>query len=500
MAEAMKPVETPAANPELFQRASRDAFELHNSGRHAEAEAACRALLEQDSRDSQLLFLLGMILQKTGRNSEALKVLEKAAVLHPQSARIFNGLGFVHQSLKNPSRAVEFYGRAIELGLRAADTYYSMGNACHQMGLVEQAAGLFEKAVALAPRDKASWNNLGRCLNDMNRLEASIAAYDQSLTIDPQYSLARYGRALSLLAAGRLPEGFREYNQWRSHGIKPREFPQPRWQGEPIPGKTLFLHAEQGFGDAILYARFLPRVRASAAKLILECRPELKTLFCHSGIADLVIAYGEEIPPFDFYNSQASLPGIFGVALDTIPNQVPYLTAASPATVPAAPADSLKIGLVWAGNPSHHNDAARSMQLEQLLPLRQIRGVTFYSLQKPLPPRDEECFRSWPELVDLSGDCPDFLATVAAVAQMDLVIAVDTAIAHLAGAMGKPVWTLLPLAPDWRWLLDRQDTPWYPTMRLFRQTQRNQWSSVISRVAEELVKTTDGHKFKQMRL
>jgi len=486
MAEATEAARVPASDWELFQRASKEAFDLHNAGRHAESEVACRKLLEQDPRDSQLLFLLGMVLQKTGRSGEALRILEPAAGLHPHSARIINALGYVHQSLKDPERAVKYYARAVELGMQTANTYYSMGNACHQLGEVERAAALFRQAVALDPQDKASWNNLGKCLSDLNRLEDSLAAYDQALAIDPSYSLARYGRALSLLAAGRLTEGFREYNQWRSHGIKPRNFPRPIWQGEPIPGKTLFLHAEQGFGDAILYARLLRPARERAGKVILECRPELKTLFTHSGIAEVLIAFGEEIPTFDYFASQASLPGILGVAIDTIPNEVPYLRSPRQAMLSSDPAGKLKVGLAWAGNPTHHNDAARSIRLEELTRLRLVPGVTFYSLQKPIPERDEACFRSWPGLMDLSGNFNDFLATAAAVSEMDLVIAVDTAIAHLAGALGKPVWTLLPMAPDWRWLLDRQDTPWYPTMRLFRQTRRNLWSQVISRVADEL--------------
>lgn len=477
-----------APDPDLFQRVLKTAFELHNTGRHTDAEAMCRILMQQNPRDSQLQFLLGMVLQKTGRSLDALKHLEQAAALSPQSGRIFNGLGFVHQSLKNHARAVECYSKAIELGRQAADAYYSMGNACYQLGEVERAAAVFQKAVELKPQDVASWNNLGKCLNDSNRLEAALQAYDRAVAIDPEYSMARYGRAVTLLAAGRLTEGFREYNQWRSHGIKPRVFPQPEWQGELIPGKTLFLHAEQGFGDAIQYARLIQQTRKRAAQVILECRPELKTLFIHSDCAGVVIAYGETIPPFDYFTSLASLPGILGVTLSTIPSQVPYLKAATGWKLPPAPAGHLKVGIVWAGNPSHHNDAARSIRLEELAPLLQVPGVTFYSLQVPIPARDEAFFRSASGLVDLGGHFNDFLDTATAVAEMDLVITVDTAVGHLAGALAKPVWTLIPYAPDWRWMTDRQDTPWYPTMRLFRQAQRHQWPPVILQVTEELVR------------
>lgn len=484
----------PTSNPDALQRIVKVAFDLHNSNRQADAEAICRLLLPHLPNDTQLLHLLGMTLQKMGRSCEALEYLESAARLQPKSARILNSLGFVHQSLNNPAAAMEFYVQAIELGLGAADTYYNVGNASHQLGEIERATAFFKKAVELKPGHVASWNNLGKCLHDSNRLEESIKAYDQALAIDPTYAMAGYGRAISLLAAGRLTDGFRAYNLWRTHGIKPRQFVVPEWQGAPIPGKTLFLHAEQGFGDAIQYIRFIPQVRERAAKVILECRPELKTFFTRCSAADVVIAYGETIPPFDYFTSLVSLPGILGVTLSTIPNQVPYVKMSVAGQLPPAPAGQLKVGIVWAGNPWHHNNAARSLHLEQLAPILQVPGVAFYSLQLPVPASDETLFRSLSNLRDLSGQFASFLETAAAVAGLDLIIAVDTAVAHLAGAMAKPVWTLLPFAPDWRWLRDREDTPWYPTMRLFYQKQRGQWQPVIARVAEELSRLAAGAK------
>jgi tetratricopeptide (TPR) repeat protein len=477
---------TPQARLDSFQQVLKVAFELHNAGRHAEAEAACRILMDIHPRDGQLLFLLGMVLHQTNRSAEARPHLELAAELQPQMARVFNGLGHVHQKLHHPLRAVEYYARAVELGMQSADLFYSMGNACHELGDMERAVTLFERAVALNPRDASSWNNLGKCLKECHRLEESIRAYDRGLAADPNCFMAHYGRAIALLMTGRLPEGFREYNRWRNFRITPRQFPQPLWQGEPIPGRTLFLHAEQGYGDAIQYARFIPQARECCGRVILECRPELKALFTHSGCAGEVIAYGEAIPPFDYYTSLISLPGILGVTLETIPRQVPYLKAAADGRLPPAPAGHLKVGVAWAGNPDHHNDAARSLGLAELAPLFQAPNAVFYSLQVTVPPRDEAVFGAGLKLVDLRGRLKDFLDTAAAVAELDLVIAVDTSVAHLAGALAKPVWTLLPYTPDWRWLMARSDSPWYPTMRLFRQAQRGQWPPVIRQVAEAL--------------
>jgi hypothetical protein len=220
--------------------------------------------------------------------------------------------------------------------------------------------------------------------------------------------------------------------------------------------------------------------------VILECRPELKTLFIHSGCAEAVIAHGEPVPPFDCFTSLISLPGILGVTLDTIPRQTPYLQAAPGRPLPPAPPGHLKVGVAWAGNPTHHNDAARSIPFADLAPLFQAPDTTFYSLQLTLPDRDTGRFRPVSNLVDVSGQMHDFLATAAVVAELDLVISADTAVAHLAGALAKPVWTLLPYTPDWRWLLERTDTPWYPTMRLFRQARRGEWPPLITRVAATL--------------
>ena len=473
-------------NPGALQRALKVAFDLHNSGRHVEAEALCRLLLPHLPQDGQLLMLLGLALQKTGRAPEALKYLDQAAQLEPKSARILNSLGFIHQSLKNYAKAAEYYMQAIGLGRGAAATYYSVGNAWYQLGELDRAAGFFKKAVELQPGDAASWNNLGKCLSDTNHLEESIQAYNQAMSINPEFAMAGYGRAVAILATGRLLEGFREYNQWRTHGVKSRQFAQLEWQGERIPAQTLFVHTEQGLGDAIQYSRFIPQARERAGKVILECRPQLKSFFAGCNCADSVIAFGEPIPPFHRFTSIASLPGILGVTLPTIPNQVPYLKI--PVTgQPLLERDArLKVGVVWAGDPAHHNNANRSLRLEQFAPILRVPGVTYYSLQVPMHAHDETLFSSLTHVRDLGGQFKSFLDTATAVAELDLVVAVDTSVAHLAGALGKPVWTLIPYAPDWRWLLEREDTPWYPTMRLFRQKQAGQWPTVIARVAEEL--------------
>jgi tetratricopeptide (TPR) repeat protein len=461
------------------------AFAAHNAGRQDEAEALCRTLVQAGGADSQLCFLLGMVLHQMGRDPEAAEWLERAGELQPESARIASGLGVVWQKLGDPRRAAGHFARAAELEPQGPNHFYSLGNALYQTDQLEQAAAAFQRAADLNSRDAESWNNLGKCLKELDRINESIAAYDRALEANPGYLLARQGRAISLLTAGRMVEGFRDYEvRWLT--LKPREFAAPRWDGRPIPGKTLFLHAEQGFGDGIQSARYPRLARRRCGRVILECRPELKTLFVESGVADEVVAFGEAPPAFDFYTSVISLPGLLGFTLETIPGDVPYLQAPPAVTLPEGNEGALKVGLAWAGSATHRDDANRSVPLAMLAPVLAVPGVSFYSLQIPLPPRDTAARTDFTNLQAL-GALTDYRATAAAVAALDLVISVDTSVAHLAGALGKPVWTLVQFAADWRWFSRfGERTPWYPTMRLFRQNRRGDWPEVIGRMAAEL--------------
>jgi tetratricopeptide (TPR) repeat protein len=467
------------------EQSLKQAFAAHNAGRHAEAEALCRQLVQAGVADPQLFFLLGMVLHKLGQEAEAVEWLERAAGLRPRDARIFSGLGNVWLKRGDFQKAAGQFARAIELEPDRANHYYSLGTAVYRLDDLERAAAAFQRAVGLNPRDAESWNNLGKCFKELNRVNESIAAYERALEVNPDYLIARQGRAISLLTAGRLAEGYRDYEcRWLT--LHPRPITAPRWEGQPIPGQTLFLHAEQGFGDGIQSARYPALARERCGRVILECRPELKSLFVHSGVADGVIAFGEAIPSVDYFISVISLPRPLGFTLSTIPGRTPYLQAPRRTPPLRAPAGQLKVGLIWAGSATHRDDANRSVALDWLAPVLATPGVVFYSLQMPVPARDAAALAAFPDVVEL-GPFPDYLATASAVLEMDLVIAVDTSVAHLAGALGKPVWTLVQFASDWRWFAQFGDqTPWYPTMRLFRQPQRGAWAPVIERVAAEL--------------
>lgn len=476
-----------------FEQSLKLAFELHNAGRSREAEALCRVLEKIHPADSQLLFLLGMILHGKKQDTEAVQYLSLAAKHRPDSARIFKGLGCAFQGLKDHAHAAGAFERAIELQPQSADSYYNLGKSCYRLEQIERAHSLFQRAVEINPRDFNSWNNVGKCLKEMNRLDESIEAYNRAVEIAPDYALARHGRAISLLAAGRLTEGFQEY-EWRWRCLAPRKLSRTEWQGENAPGKTLFIHAEQGFGDAIQMARFVRLARERVGQVILECRPELARLFQYSDCADVIVPYGSPSPSFDCFIPMLSLFRVLGIAPGNIPGEVRYLKAPASEmmSTSAGTEKRPKVGIVWSGNPNHPQDVARSIPLEVLSPVLQISGIAFYSLQHTVSSRDRSFLETLPNITTFTFQ--DFLDTASVIRELDLVIAADTAVAHLAGALGKPVWLLLQHSPDWRWYLNQDDSPWYPGMHLFRQAERNDWAHPIARVAEALRREPPCHK------
>jgi Flp pilus assembly protein TadD len=465
------------------------AFEAYRAGRNDEVEAICRKLVVRSPQEGRASFLLGMSLRRTGRGTEAADWLKQAAKLQPHSAEVFNGLGTAYTDLQDYPRAAECFTRAIQINPRYADAHYNMGNACQRLRQYDQALGFYQSALQLNPRDHEAWTNLGNFHKQLNQIQPALAAYDRALQLQPDYALARWNRAIVLLMAGRLQEGFAEYEwRWRLGGpiFAPRSYSQPRWNGQPIREKTLLIHAEQGMGDAIQFVRYVRMVRPLAGRIILETPAPLKSLFQQAACADLVIALDETPPPFDCHIPLLSLPRLCQTTQETIPNGVPYLPAPPCLDFPAVPEGHLKVGLTWAGNRTSQDLADRSIKLEELAPLFEIPRVIFFGLQVPMPPRDEAAARARANLLNLGPHLSDFRRTAAVIGQMDLTISVDTAVAHLAGALGRPTWTFLIHSADWRWFLDRADSPWYPTMRLFRQTASGQWASPIQRMAEEL--------------
>jgi hypothetical protein len=312
--------------------------------------------------------------------------------------------------------------------------------------------------------------------------------------LDRDYPQAHFNLGLRLLAMGRYQEGWEE-QEWRwkckDFTSPQRHFSKPQWDGEPLEDRTILLHAEQGFGDTLQFIRYLPLMARRAGRVIVECQAELERLLRPSCGSCEIVPKGQPLPDFDVHCPLLSLPRIFGATMDASPVAVPYLVA-DPARVEAwrkklsLSSGTLNVALAWAGNPGFKGDRTRSTTLDRLAALAKVRGVNFYSIQKGEPARQLEHPPAGMRVVDLGPELHDFCDTAAVMAVMDLVLTTDTSVAHLAGALGRPVWVMLQFAPDWRWLIGREDCPWYPSMRLFRQRSRGDWPGVVDQIAGEL--------------
>ena len=319
----------------------------------------------------------------------------------------------------------------------------------------------------------------------------AIDLLERALACQPGEPNAEYALAFTELLLGQFDAGWKHYEARLRTGQREfpnRQFAQPRWTSENLAGRTILVHAEQGVGDTIQFVRYLPLVMERGGRVILECQPSLKPLLKNFPGVQAVVAQGEALPPFDVQAPLLSLPGIFRTTLASIPNKAPYLKVPDgiKLELPATSPDRLKVGIAWAGNPVLQSDLVRSLQLTKLSPLFTLPRVSFFSLQVGPASRQLALLGDGPKPIDLGASLSDFAKTAAAIAQLDLVISVDTAVAHLAGALAKPVWLLLPFAPEWRWLLDREDSPWYLSMRLFRQPAPEDWEGVIVRLKNEL--------------
>ena len=342
----------------------------------------------------------------------------------------------------------------------------------------------------MQPDRAETHHNLGIALQRQGQCADALACYERALALEPNYAEAHFSRAHGLLLAGRLDEGWREY-EWRFAVARyDRNFDRPAWSGKPLAGQTILVHAEQGFGDALQFVRFVPAVAERCGNVVLEMPGPLVRLTRSVPGASQVVAAGDPLPPFDCHCPLLSLPRILKTSLDEHPRHLPYLDFAKEASAVwaerIAPASGLRAGLAWAGNAVGATDP-RHVDLRLLQPLWEIAGVNWFSLQVGDRASDLSLVDNR-QILDLSPWLADFAETAAAISHLDLVISVDTSVAHLAGALGRPIWVLLQYAPDWRWLLDRDDSPWYPTARLFRQRKAGDWQSVVREIATALAR------------
>ncbi len=366
-----------------------------------------------------------------------------------------------------------------------ASAHYNLGVVLVKLGYLEEAMTCYRRTIELDPNFAAAYTNFGFCLNAFNLIAEARQAFAIAHKITPDNPVPVLNEGIAALALGDYAAGWQGFAaRWQipAYAKFKRDFAKPIWNGEDISGKTLFLYAEQGFGDSIQMARFIPLLAARNIKVILEAQPALVRLLQGIQGVSKVIAKGEAVPDFDAYCAMMDIPRVLGIALETIPAQVPYLSVEPASFVKNK---KRRVGLCWAGRSSHENDRNRSLSLTQLLPLFSDEIIEWISLQRLASPQDLAMLQT-SRVTDWGQNFTDFYAAAAAVMTLDLVITVDTAIAHLAGALGKPTWILLPFYADWRWLTGREDSPWYPTARLFRQKKRGDWAEVIERVGTEL--------------
>ena len=437
--------------------------------------------------------------------AEALASFERALTLRPEFAQAWSNRACVLRDLGRPADALASCDQAIALQPDYADAWSNRANALSDLNRPQEAQQSYQRAIEFAPRLADAWNNLGLTLVDLNQHEQALQSYERALTLDPGFAEAHWNQSLCLLQMGRLAQGWPKYEwRWQRNRIKAgkRDFQQPLWRGDfPIDGKTILLHAEQGLGDTLQFCRYAALVSALGAKVLLEVPAELVRLLTPLDGVTQLIEQGQALPPFDCHCPLLSLPLAFKTELASIPGNTPYLFADAQASQQwaerfaheAANHHELKVGLVWAGGNRPHvaelrkNDARRSITLEALRPILAVPQVRFYSLQKgPAAQQRAQMPELGEQIVDYTDALADFADTAALVANLDLVISVDTAVAHLAGALGKPVWILNRFDTCWRWMLERQDSPWYPGARLFRQPALGDWGSVIEATREAL--------------
>lgn len=469
-------------------------IELRIQGKVDEAIACYRRALEQNPGSMEAHYNLGEALQAQGKLDSAAASYRRALELSPDYSAAHNNLGNVLRDQGKLPEAHASFCRALELKPESVVAHINLGNVLRDLDRPEEALACWRRALELKPGFAEAHNNLASVLQDQKKFDEALAHYRQAFELKPEYAEARSNWSLLTLLRGDFERGWPEY-EWRLLAMTPqRAFAQPRWDGSSLAGRTILLHAEQGFGDTIQFIRYIELVAQSGGRVIVECQKRLGRLLRGSLAGFTVVEKGEPAPSFDVQCALLSLPMVFRTTLQTIPQQVPYLFADANAVTRwrdkiAHGTPSFNVGLAWAGNKTHKNDRKRSLKLEALAPLGRVPGVRFYSLQKGDPAQQALMPPPGMQIIDWTNELDDFADTAALVANLDLVIAVDTAVAHLAGALGIPVWTLLPFAPDWRWLLDRDDSPWYPTMRLFRQTVPGDWDSVIEVVCDALRRT-----------
>jgi tetratricopeptide (TPR) repeat protein len=478
----------------LAQQLYVQGLDYHREGQLDRALAAYEQALRLQPGYFDVLHHIGILAWQAGDHGVAEQFLQAALEVDAQVPAAHSNLGNVFKATGRHEAALASYARALALDDTNVDAHYNCGNTLQALGRFEAALASYDRAIALAPGDAQAWNNRAAVLQELLRYDEALHSFETALRLQPDNAEAHWNRALLCLQHGRFEEGWRGY-EWRwkvghlSVFRQNRHFPQPLWLGhQDVAGKTVLLHAEQGLGDTLQFCRYATMVAARGARVILEVPRALVKLAQTLAGPDRVLARGEPLPPFDFHCPLLSLPLAFGSVLETIPAPPAYLRA-DPGKAEAwatllGTADKPRIGVAWSGSQDHRNDHRRSIGFAGFAGLL-TPACDFISLQNEHRAADAALLAASP-VRDASAHLADFSDTAALCAAMDVVVTVDTSIAHLAGALGKPVWVLLSANPDWRWLLGRSDSPWNPGARLYRQQPGETWAAVLARVRTDL--------------
>jgi tetratricopeptide (TPR) repeat protein len=506
---------------------------LRYQGKLDEVAACHRRALELKPGFAEAHNNLGSTLKQQGKLDEAVACYRRAVELKPHLAEAIYNLSVALNEQGNAGDAVACFRRAVELKPELTDVHYNLGNAFKDQGRFDEAAACYRQVLQFKPdfaevhnnlgavfADQAKldeavacfhrslelkWDNaqahsnLGAALREQGKLDEAIACFRRAVELKPDFAEVHWNLALAWLLVGNWQHGWPQY-EWRrrTKDASPRDFSQPLWDGEPLAAKTILLYAEQGLGDTIQFVRYAAVVKRFAATVVVECQKPLLGLLEGCPGVDHLVAQGDSLPAFDVQAPLLSVPGILKTSVETIPARIPYLFA-KPVILERwrhrlIGLDGFKIGIVWQGNPAYRGDRSRSIPLRCFGPLAAIPGVRLVSLQKGAGTEQLAEVRDLFPVTELGSRLEDFLDTAAVMRSLDLVIACDTAVAHLAGALGIPAWVALPLAADWRWMLDRSDSPWYPTMQLFRQRDRGNWQGVFEEIKEALCRRLSSSK------
>ena len=481
-----------ALRPDYAQAHNSAAVALQEAGRWEDALASFDKAIACKPDYAQAHYNRGVLLHELKRNDLALASFQEAIASEPDHPQALNNRGVIFQEMQCLDAALADFKDALDLAPDYAQAWFNQGHTLAQLGQFEASLASYDKAIACEPRYAQAFNNRGLVLQALGQSALAVASYEQAIQIAPDYADAYWNKAIDLLLAGDFEQGWPLY-EWRwqrdTFTSRKRNFAQPLWLGqEPLHGKTLLLHAEQGLGDSIQFCRYAQLVKAKGARVLLEVPSALVRLLESMEGVDVLIPQGDALPDFDYHCPLLSLPLAFQTRVDAIPSPSAYLQ--SDASRRQDWLDRLgektqpRIGLVWSGNALDREDRHRSIPLAELLPFLP-NGPRYVCLQKELRTSDRNALEQSGIL--FFGDAlHEFSDTAALCDCMDLVISVDTSVAHLAGALGKPTWIALSFAPDWRWMLHRQDSPWYPSARLYRQDRERAWGPVLTRLGNDI--------------